>query len=165
MKPVSIPERLRHESEGFKTITIAAPPGTESQIGPVEAEVGESTKFGPVIMILMRITQGEMEILKENHGLFWFVTIGEFLRPFSMMPVSVSDAEDIDPDSMEAHLFVDEQENVSTPEDIARAFHEVYERLAPDFGYKTREASAKPWDEVPDNNKALMTAVVTELFF
>ncbi len=165
MKPVSIPERLRHEHEGFKTITIAAPPGTESTISPVEAEVGESPKFGPVILVLMRITGGEMAVLEQNHGLFWFCTIGDFLRPFSMSPVSVSDAEGIDPDSMEAHLFVDEQQNVSTPEDIARAFHEVYERLAPDFGYKTREESAKPWEEVPEQNKALMTAVVTELFF
>lgn len=48
-------------------------------------------------------------------------------------------------------------------EAIARAFHEAYERLAPDFGYKTREASAKPWDEVPENNRALMTAVAGEV--
>ena len=45
-----------------------------------------------------------------------------------------------------------------TPEAVARLFHEAYERLAPDFGYRTREASAKPWDDVPTNNRALMTA-------
>lgn len=50
-----------------------------------------------------------------------------------------------------------------TAEQIAQAFHETYERLAPDFGYKTREASAKPWAEVPEQNKALMTAVVQAL--
>lgn len=44
-------------------------------------------------------------------------------------------------------------------EELARMFHETYERLAPSFGYKTREASAKPWAEVPENNRQLMTAV------
>ena len=41
-------------------------------------------------------------------------------------------------------------------EDLARFFHETYERLAPQFGYKTRESSAVPWEEVPENNKHLM---------
>lgn len=48
-------------------------------------------------------------------------------------------------------------------EDLAQAFHAAYERLAPDFGYKTREASAKPWADVPDGNRALMTAVAGEI--
>ena len=48
-------------------------------------------------------------------------------------------------------------------EQIAQAFHEAYERLAPDFGYKTREASAKPWAEVPEQNKSLMVAVAQSL--
>ena len=43
-------------------------------------------------------------------------------------------------------------------EDVARLFHETYERLAPTFGYETREASAKPWSEVPERNRALMIA-------
>jgi len=46
---------------------------------------------------------------------------------------------------------------------IAREFHETYERLAPDFGYRTREESAVPWDEVPSANKVLMKAVAKEL--
>jgi len=50
-----------------------------------------------------------------------------------------------------------------TAEQIAQAFHAAYERLAPDFGYETREASAKPWAEVPEQNKALMVAVVRAL--
>ena len=45
------------------------------------------------------------------------------------------------------------------PEELAKLFHETYEMLAPQFGYKTREASAKPWNEVPKNNRELMTAV------
>lgn len=49
------------------------------------------------------------------------------------------------------------------PEQLAQLFHETYERLAPDFGYKTREASAKPWSEVPDQNKNLMIAVCAEI--
>ncbi|MDQ2785771.1 MAG: hypothetical protein M3Y58_12300 [Chloroflexota bacterium] len=50
-----------------------------------------------------------------------------------------------------------------TPEEIAQQFHEAYERLAPDYGYKTREASAKPWAEVPEQNKRLMIAVAAEV--
>jgi hypothetical protein len=50
-----------------------------------------------------------------------------------------------------------------TAEQIAQAFHEAYERLAPDFGYKTREASAKPWAQVPEQNKSRMVAVVQPL--
>ncbi|MFJ8690291.1 phage protease [Micromonospora wenchangensis] len=52
---------------------------------------------------------------------------------------------------------------VEDAEAIAKAFHESYERQAPDHGYRTREASAKPWSQVPDNNRALMTAVVRDL--
>ena len=48
-------------------------------------------------------------------------------------------------------------------EEVAQQFHETYERLAPDHGYKTREASAKPWAEVPPQNKGLMVAVVADL--
>ena len=48
-------------------------------------------------------------------------------------------------------------------EALAMRFHEAYERLAPQFGYSTREASAKPWAEVPANNKALMIAACAEL--
>lgn len=43
---------------------------------------------------------------------------------------------------------------------IARLFHEVYENLAPSFDYETRESSAKPWTEVPENNRNLMVATV-----
>lgn len=46
---------------------------------------------------------------------------------------------------------------------VAKAFHEAYERLAPEHGYETREASAKPWEQVPLQNRRLMTAVVRDL--
>jgi len=49
------------------------------------------------------------------------------------------------------------------PEHIAAAFHESYETLAPWFGYKTRDESAVPWDQVPESNKKLMIAVVEDL--
>lgn len=48
-------------------------------------------------------------------------------------------------------------------EEIARLFHETYERLAPNFGYETRKTSAVPWEDVPENNKQLMIAVVSEV--
>lgn len=41
---------------------------------------------------------------------------------------------------------------------LARLFHEHYERLASDFHYETRKASAEPWDMVPEPNKSLMVA-------
>jgi hypothetical protein len=48
-------------------------------------------------------------------------------------------------------------------ERIAREFHAAYERLAPEHSYETREASAKPWDDVPAHNRALMVATVQDL--
>jgi hypothetical protein len=51
----------------------------------------------------------------------------------------------------------------ASPEEVARAFHEAYERLAPSFGYETREASAVPWEDVPEPNKSLMVAVAAEV--
>ena len=42
--------------------------------------------------------------------------------------------------------------------ETAKRFHEEYERLAPNFDYKTRRSSAKPWEEVPENNRRLMVA-------
>lgn len=53
--------------------------------------------------------------------------------------------------------------NDEDAERIAKAFHESYERQAPDYGYKTREASAVPWEVVPDANRSLMVAVVQDL--
>lgn len=48
-------------------------------------------------------------------------------------------------------------------EQIAREFHDAYERLAPQVGYQTREASAVPWEEVPSGNRRLMIATATDL--
>lgn len=52
---------------------------------------------------------------------------------------------------------------LESAEAIAQRFHEAYERLAPSYGYRTREASAKPWAEVPERNRALMIAVAGEV--
>lgn len=49
------------------------------------------------------------------------------------------------------------------PEEIARAFHDTYERLAPAFSYETREESAVDWEDVPEDNRLLMIATVTQL--
>jgi hypothetical protein len=56
-----------------------------------------------------------------------------------------------------------EQWRTREAERIAQAFHETYERLAPEHGYETRKASAVPWSEVPPNNAGLMIAVCNEL--
>jgi hypothetical protein len=48
-------------------------------------------------------------------------------------------------------------------EEIAKQFHERYEKLAPKHNYTTRKKSAVPWEDVPENNKSLMLAVVEDL--
>lgn len=50
-------------------------------------------------------------------------------------------------------------------EELARTFHETYERLAPSFSYETRKASAVPWHLVPANNRNLMIAVAAEVLW
>ena len=48
---------------------------------------------------------------------------------------------------------------------LAKKFHEIYERLAPEFGYATRKETAIPWDDIPEgnSNKQLMIAVCDEI--
>jgi hypothetical protein len=53
--------------------------------------------------------------------------------------------------------------NSSRAQEVAAAFHESYERQAMSFGYKTRDASAVPWKNVPSANKELMIAVAQDL--
>lgn len=48
-------------------------------------------------------------------------------------------------------------------EGIAVAFHATYEELAPGFDYATRKGSARPWNDVPEQNRQLMTATVRAL--
>ncbi len=48
-------------------------------------------------------------------------------------------------------------------EELARAFHEAYEELAPAHGYATRRDSAVPWRQVPVRNRRLMVAVAERL--
>jgi hypothetical protein len=50
-----------------------------------------------------------------------------------------------------------------TAEELARLFHETYERLAPEFDYETKPESATPWDDVPESNKRLMIATAAEV--
>ena len=42
---------------------------------------------------------------------------------------------------------------------LARRFHELYERIAPQFGYRTRKGTRVPWSELPDDNRELMLLV------
>ncbi len=48
-------------------------------------------------------------------------------------------------------------------ERLAAFFHATYERLAPEFGYTPRAETSVPWEDVPADNKALMTAVAAEV--
>lgn len=54
-------------------------------------------------------------------------------------------------------------DNTSLEEQLAKKFHETYERLAPEYGYRTRKSSAVAWEDVPANNKELMIAVAKEI--
>lgn len=53
--------------------------------------------------------------------------------------------------------------NETSPEDLARLFHETYERLAPEHGYETRKDSRTSWEQVPETNKGLMIAVADHI--
>lgn len=46
---------------------------------------------------------------------------------------------------------------------VAVEFHEAYERLAPQFGWETQDASKGDWTGLPKNQKLLMEAVVRDL--
>lgn len=50
-----------------------------------------------------------------------------------------------------------------TAEEVAKAFHKTYEELAPAHGYETREASAVPWEDVPEKNRTLMVETAKAL--
>ncbi len=53
--------------------------------------------------------------------------------------------------------------SIMDAEFMAKMFHDKYEKLAPSFGYKTRDATAKSWFDIPENNKKLMIAVAQEI--
>lgn len=59
-------------------------------------------------------------------------------------------------------IAADKAERVEA-EALARFFHETYERLAPTFGYETREASAVAWENVPAHNRGLMIETASEV--
>jgi hypothetical protein len=48
-------------------------------------------------------------------------------------------------------------------EKIARAFHEVYERLAPNYGWGTQKRSRVAWEALPPQNRDLMIATISFL--
>jgi hypothetical protein len=47
-----------------------------------------------------------------------------------------------------------------TPEQMAKRFHDAYEHFAPLFGYETRAETKGEWEQLPENNKDLMVAVI-----
>ncbi len=168
MKPVNIPQTLRHDKEGFATVTIGAPPGSESTVAPIEAEVGES-KFGPTFLTLMKMDASDITKLQKNYGLFWFASMSDHIHPFSMIVFSPADTRDVDPDSLESVLFSQEQfEEAATtvvsnsPEEIAQAFHAASQELAAEYGFTVPKVS---WEELTEPGRQLLIHVVTRLFF
>ena len=48
-------------------------------------------------------------------------------------------------------------------EEVARKFHDNYEKLAPSYGYETKEETRKSWNDLPAKNKGLMIATAGEV--
>lgn len=48
-------------------------------------------------------------------------------------------------------------------EHLCEVLHDAYEEAAVQEGWATQERSRKPWDEVPEENKATMRAAVSAL--
>lgn len=48
-------------------------------------------------------------------------------------------------------------------EDACRVMHDAYEAAAVQAGWETQERSRKPWEDVPEANKATMRAAVSAL--
>lgn len=61
------------------------------------------------------------------------------------------------------HRQREEARKYREAEEVAQAFHETYERLAPSMGYETRKGSQVPWADVPADNKRLMIATARSL--
>lgn len=83
---------------------------------------------------------------------FWDVAHGEERDTSELFPITAAE-----------RAKYEWNPNTLPPEELARRFHSTYELLAPEFGYETRKESAKPWAEVPEQNKRLMIAVCAEL--
>ncbi len=47
--------------------------------------------------------------------------------------------------------------------ELAKAFHNAYEEMAPAFDYKTKTESAGAWDGIPENNQKLMIATCARI--
>ena len=48
-------------------------------------------------------------------------------------------------------------------EELAKRFHYLYEMNALNYGYETRRETSVKWEDVPDNIRALMTHVCSEI--
>ena len=90
-------------------------------------------------------------VLDNGHG-WGYITEGQFVIAGSC-PLHAEPAEPVPPVPHKR----------PTPEILAQAFHEAYETLAPLHGYQTREASAVPWEAVPEQNKGLMVTVAAKM--
>ena len=77
----------------------------------------------------------------------------------------ILNAWEIDADTHQAIIGAIDAATEMTPERLAHLFHETYERLAPSFGYATRNETAIPWLDIPEDNpnKRLMIAVAAEV--
>ena len=70
---------------------------------------------------------------------------GEWVS-WDKMEVYVMEEEEAIDIIWEPRTYVIQQRYSGPDEAVAAAFHEAYERLAPEYGYKTREESAVHWE-------------------
>lgn len=53
--------------------------------------------------------------------------------------------------------------NIWNSEELAKFFHDEYDKLAPRYGWRTQISTQVTFDQLPDNNRALMVAVCEQV--
>lgn len=129
---------------------------------PPKPAAQPAADFRPVLEALLRYAEQRTCWHEETHrgGAIWEICDAcgakwaddEGGKPEWVEPVELENAR---------ALLASTEALPQVPEGLARQFHEVYERLAPKFGYETRE-DTKQFDPL-SNNGRLMMAVCAEI--
>lgn len=101
-------------------------------------------------------------------ALFWYRPFGLDGRRYEG-PIHDSHIEQVRKESgswkplYEAPVSAQPALHAMTDEEIAKAFHDTYERLGPSFGWDTQQRCKREFDELPPENKRLMIATCKEV--
>lgn len=141
------------------------PLGVEQEITRHEAALGVAQDPDGTVRIQRRTPEDRERYLREKRA--ELVAAGKLAEAEALDVVAGWDVHTVVDGAGESSDLREDRDTEAVwayrAAEVAEAFHEAYERLAPDFGYRTREASAKPWREVPAGNKALMVATAADL--